>query len=193
MTNARFSENTQTDAVESARTVFIRQKAFAEHAFTQLDDPAFFATLAPGLNPVAVIARHMAGNLLSRWTDFLTADGEKQARDRDAELAPYPADLTPPERAAARSQIMADWGSGWTALFSALDQLTEADLARTVTIRTVEHSVALAIMRQLDHYAFHVGQINLIARALVGTDNWKWFTLPPGTTAEFNQQLRNRR
>jgi len=193
MTNSRFTEDASLPVVPSAHAVFNRQKAFAEHAFAQLDDPAFFATLAPGLNPVAVIARHMAGNLQSRWTDFLTTDGEKQTRDRDAELAPYPADMTPPERAAARAQVMTEWDRGWAILFTALDALTEADLARTVTIRTVEHSVALAIMRQLDHYAFHVGQINLIARALVGTDHWKWFTLPPGGTADFNAGLRDRR
>lgn len=192
MTNSKFTEDATLPVIPSAHAVFTRQKAFAEHAFNQLDDPAFFRALAPGLNPVAVIARHMAGNLLSRWTNFLTTDGEKQTRDRDAELAPYPADMTPPQRAATRAQVMADWDRGWAALFAALDSLTEADLARTVTIRTVEHSVALAIMRQLDHYAFHVGQINTIARALVGTDNWKWFTLPPGTTAAFNAELKSR-
>lgn len=192
MTNAKFTEDADLAVIPSARAVFARQQAFAEHAFQQLDDPAFFPPLAPGLNPVAVIARHMAGNLLSRWTDFLTTDGEKQARDRDAELAPFAATMSPPERAAVRAEIMADWARGWAALFAALDSLTDADLARTITIRTVEHSVALAIMRQLDHYAFHVGQINLIARALVGTDNWKWFTLPPGGTAAFNAGLRDR-
>jgi hypothetical protein len=193
MTNTRFTADASLPVVPSAVTIFARQRAFAEHAFAQLDDPAFFATLAPGLNPVAVIARHMAGNLLSRWTDFLTTDGEKPSRDRDAELAPFPADLSPPERAAARAAVMADWDRGWSALSSALNTLTEADLARTITIRTVEHSVALAILRQLDHYAFHVGQINLTARALVGTENWKWFTLPPGATAEFNQNPRHPR
>ncbi len=190
---AKFEAHTSTGNIPSAHAVFTRQKAFAEHAFAQLDDAQFFTAIAPGLNSVAVIARHMTGNLLSRWTDFLTTDGEKDSRDRDAELAPFAADMTPRQQSVERHQIMLDWDLGWVCLFMTLASLTEADLARTVTIRTVEHSVSLAIMRQLDHYAFHVGQINTIARALVGTDNWKWFTLPPGATAEFNKKLRNRK
>ncbi len=193
MINQKFTADTRLAPIPSACSIFTRQKAFAEHAFAQLDDPAFFKALAPGLNSVAIIARHMAGNLLSRWTDFLTTDGEKESRDRDAELEPFPDDMTPVQQSAERSKIMTDWDLGWDCLFMTLDSLTEAALARTVTIRTVEHSVSLAIMRQLDHYAFHVGQINTIARALVGTDHWKWFTLPPGATAEFNKKLRNRK
>lgn len=190
MTNARFTQDSNLGPIASARTVFARQKAFAEHALDQLTDEQFFTAIAPGLNAPAVIVQHLAGNLFSRWTDFLTTDGEKSTRDRDAEFeAPHPA---PGERAAARAQIMQQWEGGWAVLFAAFDALTEVDIARTVTIRTVEHSVALAIARQLDHYAFHVGQLNVIARFMVGTDRWKWFTLPPGGTRGFNEQLRNR-
>lgn len=190
MTSARFTEDSILGPVASARTVFARQKAFAEHALDQLSDEQFFTAIAPGLNAPAVIVRHLAGNLLSRWTDFLTTDGEKPTRDRDAEFdAPQP---VPAERAAARTQIMQQWERGWQSLSAAFEALRDEDLARTVTIRTVEHSVALAIARQLDHYAFHVGQLNVIARFMVGTDRWKWFTLPPGGTKAFNEQLRSR-
>lgn len=190
MSNARFTEDSRLGAVASARTVFVRQKAFAEHALGQLSDEQFFTAIAPGLNSPAVVVQHLAGNLLSRWTDFLTSDGEKVTRDRDAEFeAPNPA---PADRAAVRAQIMQQWGRGWQTLFDTFDALSETDLARIVTIRTVEHSVALAIARQLDHYAFHVGQLNVIARFMVGTERWKWFTLPPGGSRAFNEQLRTR-
>ncbi len=142
------------------------------------------------MNSVGVITRHMGANMLSRWTDFLTADGEKPSRDRDAELAPFPEPMTPDQQREARAQVMETWGAGWSTLFAALDGLSEDDLSRTVTIRSAPHTVHGAIARQLDHYAFHVGQINLIARQLVGTDRWRWFTLPPGGTREFNERMR---
>lgn len=190
MTDARFESGLPADLLSSWRAIFERQRAFAEHAFIQLDDEQFFeASPASGLNSVAVIARHMGGNMLSRWTDFLTTDGEKPMRDRDAELAPFAA-MTPGQRGAARAEVMEGWSRGWAALFSALDALTETDLSRTVTIRGAPHSVHGAIARQLDHYAFHVGQINLIARMLVGPGDWKWFTIPPGGTRAFNDQMR---
>jgi hypothetical protein len=172
-----------SDTVEVWRQVFIRQRSFAEHAFAQLDDDAFFRVLAPGLNSVAVIANHIAGNLRSRFTDFLTTDGEKPDRDRDAEFIP------PQPSAAARAEITARWDAGWSTLFATLDALTPADLHRTVLIRAVPHPVHAAVLRQIDHYAFHVGQINILARMIVGTDRWKWFTLPPGGTKAFNQRL----
>ncbi|MFI4897076.1 MAG: DUF1572 family protein, partial [Phycisphaerales bacterium JB059] len=174
------------------RAVFERQKAFAEHAFNQLGDEQFFTVLAPGLNSVGVIARHMGANMLSRWTDFLTTDGEKPTRDRDAELAPIDDHTSPEQRSEARARIMDTWERGWSTLFATLDSLTESDLSRTVTIRSAPHSVHGAIARQLDHYAFHVGQINVIARQLVGTDDWTWFTLPPGGTRAFNERMRRR-
>lgn len=190
MTNATFTEHARLGSVASARTVFARQKAFAEHALDQLSDEQFFTAIAPGLNSPAVIVQHLAGNLLSRWTDFLTTDGEKATRDRDAEFAaPHP---EPFEQAGARARIMQQWDQGWQTLFATLDGLGDSDLARIVTVRTVEHSVVLAIARQVDHYAFHVGQLNVIARVMVGTANWKWFTLPPGGTRAFNAALSER-
>ncbi|KAA0216004.1 MAG: DUF1572 domain-containing protein [Leptolyngbya sp. PLA3] len=190
MTDAKFTKDSNPGPVASARIVFARQKAFAEHALDQLNDEQFFTAIAPGLNAPAVVVQHLAGNLFSRWTDFFTTDGEKPTRDRDAEFEPpQPA---PGERAGVRARIMQQWEGGWQVLFAALDEMAEADLTRVVTIRAVEHSVALAIARQLDHYAFHVGQLNVIARFMVGTERWKWFTLPPGGTKAFNEQLRSR-
>jgi uncharacterized protein DUF1572 len=192
MSDQRYETDSAGGVVASSRVVFTRQKAFAEHAFNQLDDTGFFAVTAPGLNSVAVIARHLGSNMLSRWTDFLTTDGEKPTRDRDAELEPFPANMTPAEAARVRAEVMDTWNRGWAVLLETLETLTEADLARTITIRTVEHSVTLALLRQLDHYAFHVGQINAIARTIVGTENWQWFTLAPGETKAFNEKLRTR-
>lgn len=190
MSDHRYETALAGDMISTWRAVFDRQRAFAEHAFGQLDDEQFFAVGAPGLNSVAVIARHMGGNMLSRWVDFLTTDGEKESRDRDAELEPFREQMSAEDRAAARARITDLWSRGWAAVFAALDGLTDADLGRQVTIRGVPHAVHAAIARQLDHYAFHVGQINVIARQLVGTADWKWFTLPPGTTREFNAKLR---
>jgi len=183
-TTARFEHGLPGGIIESWRAVFARQRAFAEHAFDQLDDAGFFWVPGPGLNSVAVIARHLAGNLLSRWTEFLTTDGEKPWRDRDAEFhAPEPS-------GAARASIMEDWGRGWGVLDATLGALTERDLGGHITIRGAPHAVHAAVARQLDHYAFHVGQINVIARLRVGSKQWRWFTLPPGGTAAFNERMR---
>ncbi len=171
------------DLIAVWRQVFERQQAFAEHAMKQLDDEGFFRAPGPGMNSVAVIVQHMTGNMLSRWTDFLTTDGEKSTRDRDAEF------IAPEPTASSRAALMARWNAGWVALFAALDSLTASDLGRIVKIRSVPHPVHAAIARQLDHYAFHVGQINVIARLMVGTDRWQWFTLAPGATAAFNAKL----
>lgn len=182
---ARFETGGEGGVINAYRQVLSRQKLFAEHAFNQLDDAGFFGSPGEGLNSVAIITRHIAGNLASRWTDFLTTDGEKQTRDRDAEFELT--EHTPDSRA----QIMQAWELGWSRVLGTLDSLTDDDLIKVVTIRTVPHSVPLAIARSLDHIAFHVGQINVIARLYVGTDSWEWFTLPPGGTKAFNEEMRS--
>lgn len=186
MAGHAYDQPLPSDVIAVWREVFARQKAFAEHAFAQLDDEGFFRVLAPGLNSVAVIANHVAGNLRSRFTDFLTTDGEKPDRDRDSEF------VVPEPSPQARAAVMARWDAGWSALFATLDALTPADLHRTVLIRAVPHPVHAAVLRQIDHYAFHVGQINVIARMVVGTEHWKWFTIPPGGTRAFNERLMGR-
>ncbi len=184
MTNTQYTTPLPDDLIAVWVSVFERQKAFGEHAFNQLSDEQFFAILAPGLNSCGVIANHLAGNMISRFTDFLTTDGEKPDRDRDSEFVP-------PESHSAeeRAKIMQRWEHGWGVLFATLGALTIDDIAKTVTIRSVPHPVHAAIARQLDHYSFHVGQINIIARQQVGTEHWQWFTLVPGGTKAFNAKL----
>ncbi|MCA9275248.1 MAG: DUF1572 family protein [Phycisphaerales bacterium] len=184
MTNSQYITPLPNDLIAVWISVFERQKAFGEHAFNQLSDEQFFTVLAPGLNSCAIIANHLAGNMISRFTDFLTTDGEKTDRDRDREFDPL-SEHTPEERA----RVMARWEQGWGVLFATLGSLMIDDIGKTVTIRGVPHPIHAAIARQLDHYSFHIGQINIIARQLVGTDRWQWFTLPPGGTKAFNAKL----
>jgi len=192
MSDQRYETDLTGSIIEGWLAVFRRQKAFAEHAFDQLDDEPFFRAPGAGLNSVGVIAQHMSGNMLSRWTDFLTTDGEKDWRDRDAELTPPDLGSTPEDRAAARARIMHEWERAWKTLLDSIASLAPEDISREVTIRGVPHAVHAAVARALDHYGFHVGQINTVGRWLVGTDNWRWFTLPPGGTGAFNERLRNR-
>ena len=144
-----------------------RHKRYAELAFAQLRDEDFFVRLNPHQNSISVIVRHLAGNMLSRFTDLLTTDGEKPTRDRDSEFA---------EQVLPRGQILAAWETGWAAVFTALESLQEGDLEKTVHIRREPHSVILAITRQVAHYAYHVGQIVLLAKHI------KTSRVSPGTT-----------
>lgn len=182
--NTQYTSPLPNDTIAVWISVLERQRAFAHHAFDQLNDEQFFAVLAPRLNSCAVIANHLAGNMVSRWTDFLTTDGEKPTRDREHEFE------APVERTAGeRAKIMQRFEQGWKTLFESLNQLTQADLSKVVKIRNVDHPVHAAVVRQIDHSSFHIGQINIIARQLVGTEHWQWFTLAPGATKAFNQQL----
>tara|TARA_R110000868_G_scaffold119469_1_gene316586 strand:- start:305325 stop:305888 length:564 start_codon:yes stop_codon:yes gene_type:complete len=184
VTNSQYAQPLPNDSIAVWTQIFERQKSFGQHAFDQVSDEQFFAILAPGLNSCAIIANHIAGNMLSRWTDFLTTDGEKANRDRDAEFA-TPSHHTSEERA----RIMERWEQGWATLFATLDLLTPDDLSKIVTIRKVDHPVHAAVARAIDHYSFHIGQINIIARQLVGTESWQWFTIAPGGTQAFNATL----
>ncbi len=158
----------------------IRRKA--DRALTQADDAQFFATLDPESNSLALIVKHLAGNLRSRWTDFLTSDGEKPDRNRDGEFVADPT-------ADTRESLMRRWDAGWAALFGALDGLAPADLDRMVTIRGEPHSVFLAIERQKEHYAYHVGQIVFLAKHLVGPA-WKSLSIPRGQSDAFHAAMR---
>tara|TARA_A100000171_G_scaffold48883_1_gene56993 strand:- start:36 stop:605 length:570 start_codon:yes stop_codon:yes gene_type:complete len=181
MTNSQYTTPLPNDLIAVWLGVFERQKSFGEHAFNLLSDEQFFTILTPGLNSCAIIANHIAGNLISRFTDFLTTDGEKPDRDRDSEFN-TPQTHTPQ----ARAEIMDRWETGWGVLFDTLGSLTMEDIGKVVTIRSVPHPVHAAMARAMDHYSFHIGQINIIARQQVGTENWQWFTLPPGGTKAFN-------
>ncbi len=157
---------------------FTRLKDLADGAMAQVADDHFFAVPAAGDNSVAVIVKHVAGNLLSRWTDFLTSDGEKPGRDRDTEFSILASDT--------QESLTGQWEQGWTALFGSLGQLSDADVERTVTIRGEPLSVLQAVNRQLTHYAYHVGQIVYIAKHYAGP-SWKSLSIPLGASARFNQ------
>ena len=149
-------------------------KRQAEQAIAQVDDRQFFATLDPDANSIAVIMKHVAGNMRSRWTDFLTSDGEKPNRNRDTEFE-MPPDST-------RAAILAAWEDGWARVTGAISSLTPADLGRTVRIRGEAHTVVEAINRQLTHYAAHVGQIVLLAKHYAGPA-WKTLSIPRKASA----------
>ena len=167
--------------------VLTRQKAFPEHAIGHIDDGAFFRrpSIIEGtrLNSIAIIVQHMAGNMHSRWTGFLTSDGEKPWRQRDAEFS------EPEHVATSRTRLMATWEQGWALIFTTLESLKPNDLDRQVTIRGKPHTVEAAVIRQIDHYALHVGQVVTTARLFVPESEWRYFTIPPGASAEFNQAM----
>jgi hypothetical protein len=155
---------------------FRKQKDWAEQAFAQLDtDAEFFRKPGENSNSVALIVKHLAGNLRSRWTDFLTTDGDKPWRDRDAEFLLGPDDT--------RERLLAAWQEGWATLFHSLAGLSEGDLLKTVTIRGEGHTVLQAIHRALTHAAYHTGQILYVAR-LVKPDSPVWITIPPGQSQQ---------
>src|SRR5437868_4546817 len=146
------------DVLSDLTHEFRRHKEMADKAMSQLDDGQFFHRPGELVNPVALIVKHLAGNLLSRWTDFLTTDGEKPTRDRDDEFTLKPSDT--------RASLIAAWDAGWQAVFDALAGLTDADLGWTVSIRGEPHRVQQALLRGLDHAAYHTGQILYLGRLL---------------------------
>ena len=168
-----------TSHVEDSLSLFRYYKKLAEGAMAQVSDAQLFTTLDPEMNSVALIVKHLAGNMRSRWTDFLTSDGEKPDRNRDSEF------VEPPK---TRAALMEMWEAGWECLFSALGSLSEADIGRTVKIRGEAHSVLQAINRQLAHYPYHVGQIVFLAKHLQSA-KWKSLSVPKGQSPQFNQRI----
>ena len=168
-----------TSYIEDSLTLFHYYKKLAERAMEQLTDDQLFALLDEEANSIAIIVKHMAGNMRSRWTDFLTSDGEKPDRDRDDEFVDPPA---------TRKALLDLWEDGWARLFAALEPLSEADLGRTVTIRGEPHSVLQAVNRQVAHYANHVGQIVMLAKHFAH-DHWQSLSVPRNRSAEFTQRV----
>jgi hypothetical protein len=163
--------------LEDALYQFRKLKELAEKAISQVADEHFFSVLDDESNSISIIVKHMAGNLRSRWTDFLTSDGEKPDRHRDSEFVIETEDT--------RAVFMQRWEAGWRCLFEALEPLRAEDLSRTVLIRSEPHSVIQAINHELTHYAYHVGQIVFLAKHFAGSE-WKSLSIPRGKSEEFN-------
>jgi len=171
----QFTTSYLTDSID----LFRYYKNLGERAMAQCPDEGLFTVLDAESNSIAIIVKHIAGNMRSRWTDFLTSDGEKPDRNRDTEFEDSPA---------TRAELLELWERGWKLLFGALEQLSDADLTRTITIRTEPHSVTQAINRQVAHYCYHVGQIVYLARHFAG-DKWQTLTIPKKKSVEFNRQV----
>ncbi|HEV2195539.1 MAG TPA: DUF1572 domain-containing protein [Candidatus Acidoferrum sp.] len=167
-----------TSYVKDSLDLFLYYKKLAERAMAQCSDENLFAVIDAESNSIAIIVKHMAGNMRSRWMDFLTTDGEKPDRNRDTEFEDAPK---------TRAALMEVWERGWKYVFDALEPLTDADMTRTVTIRTEPHSVMQAINRQVAHYSHHIGQIVFLAKHLTakGTGKWDSLSVPRGQSKQF--------
>ncbi len=179
MNNPSIGQHFLDDALKTFRSY----KQLAERAFAQINDEDFFRTIDDESNSIAVNIKHMAGNMLSRWTDFLTTDGEKPERNRDLEFVMLPE--------TTKEEMLAYWEKGWRVTFDAIEPLTPDDLMRTIRIRGQDHTVVQAINRQLTHYAYHVGQIVYLAKHFKASD-WHTLSVPKNKSSEFTAQLQNR-
>jgi len=168
-----------TSYLTDSLALFRVYKSLGERAMAQVKDDQLHWAPDAESNSIAIIVKHMAGNMRSRWSDFLTSDGEKPDRNRDSEFEAPPA---------TRETLMQLWESGWSCLFAALEPLTDADLERTVYIRAEPHSVMQAINRQVAHYAYHVGQIVFLAKQLQSSQ-WTPLTIPRGQSVQFNARV----
>jgi len=164
--------------LDEARRQFRGHKRMGEGAMAQLRDEDFFVTLDPESNSVAILVKHLAGNMRSRFTDFLTSDGEKPDRFRDQEF-----ELN---SATTRADVMKWWEEGWSRVFAAIDALKPEDVTRTVTIRGEPHTVLQAINRQIAHYAQHIGQMVFLAKHLRSSD-WKTLSIPRGRSEDYKK------
>ncbi|MSV28323.1 MAG: DUF1572 domain-containing protein [Bryobacterales bacterium] len=168
-----------TSHLDDSLTLFRYYKKLAEGAMEQVPDEQLFATLDGEANSIGILVKHLAGNMRSRWTDFLTADGEKPERNRDSEF------VNPP---ATRKALLDEWEDGWARLFTALEPLPDADGGRTVTIRGEAHSVMQAVNRQMAHYAYHVGQIVMLSKHYAH-ERWQSLSIPRNRSTEFNRKV----
>jgi len=169
-----------TSYVEDSIEIFRYYKKLAEHAMEQVSDDQLLAVLDDEMNSIALIVKHMSGNMRSRWTDFLTTDGEKPDRSRDAEFSDAPA---------TREALIEMWEDGWQRLLGTLESLSDTDLGRTITIRGEAHSVMQAINRQVAHYSYHCGQIVFLAKHLCA-GRWTTLSVPRGKSAEFTRRVQ---
>ncbi len=171
-----------TSYLQDSLSLFRYYKKLTERAMEQVTDEQLFAVLDGEMNCIAIIVKHLVGNMRSRWTDFLVSDGEKPDRKRDTEFE------NPPT---TRAALMKMWEEGWNSVFTALEPLSDADIERTVPIRGEPHSVMQAINRQIAHYAYHCGQIVFLAKHLQASQ-WKSLTVPRGKSEDFNQRVASK-
>jgi hypothetical protein len=176
MSSEAIVQNYHEDAVKAFRAY----KKLTEKAIAQLKDEEFFVTLDEEANSVAVVMKHMAGNMISRWTDFLTSDGEKPDRNRDMEFVV--------DAQTTKDDVIAYWERGWKCVLDAIEPLTVKDFEKTVLIRGEKHTIVQAINRQLMHYAYHIGQIVFLAKHFRSAE-WKSLSIPRNRTADFNAYL----
>jgi len=179
MSSEAIVQNYFEDAIASLKSY----KKLADKAIAQLKDEEFFVTLDEESNSVAVVMKHMAGNMFSRWTDFLTSDGEKPNRNRDMEFVI--------EQNTTRQDVLNYWERGWACVFAAIEPLKLEDFEKTVMIRGEEHTIVQAINRQLTHYAYHVGQIVFLAKHFRASE-WSSLSVPRNKSAEFNAAMQSK-
>ena len=164
--------------LESIKKQFEYYKMLGEKTFEQIPEEKLFWQLNEESNSISMIVKHLNGNMLSRWTDFLTTDGEKEWRKRDEE---FDNDIK------TKAELMSKWNGGWECLFNAINPLTEKDLEREVYIRNMGHSISEAINRQLAHYPYHIGQIVFIEK-IVQNEKWNSLSIPKGKSKEYNKE-----
>ena len=170
-----------TSYLEDSLSLFRYYKSLGDRAMAQLSDQNMVQTLDSEMNSVALIVKHLHGNMQSRWSDFLASDGEKPGRNRDDEFQDPPS---------SKQAVLRLWEEGWATLFHALSGLTDADLDRTATIRGEPHSVMQTINRQVAHYSYHCGQIVFLAKHLAG-ENWQSLSIPRGNSSHFNERVKS--
>ncbi len=163
--------------MDSARKQFEYYKMLGDKSFAQLSEPELFWQYNESSNSIGIIVKHLWGNMLSRWTDFLTTDGEKEWRNRDTEFEP---DIN------TKAELLEKWEAGWRCLFTALDSINESNFNQLVYIRNMGHTLPEAINRQMAHYAYHIGQIVFIAR-MIKDQQWKSLSIPKGNSKVYNQ------
>ena len=174
------SDDIVKDYLSDSITSFRAYKKMADKAIAQVNDDELFVTIDDESNSIAIVMKHMAGNMLSRWTDFLTTDGEKPTRNRDMEFVTESRD---------KDELIDYWERGWNALFTAVEPLQLDDFEKTVSIRGEEHTIVKAINRQLTHYAYHIGQIVFLAKHFRSSE-WRSLSIPKNKSAAFNQYLQ---
>lgn len=169
----------QNDYLQSAKTQFEYYKSLGDKTFAQLSEEQLFWQYNPESNSIAMIVSHLSGNMQSRWTDFLTSDGEKEWRNRDEEFEPH---------IGTRADLLTKWEQGWACLFSGINTLTTADLDKEVFIRNQPHTVTEAINRQLAHYPYHIGQLVFLGK-MCNNQNWQSLSIPKGNSEQYNADM----